>query len=139
MSYWLVKSEPDEWSWQAHWAKRGRVEAWSGVRNHQANNHLKTMAKGDLAFFYHSGKPREIVGILEVVREWYPDPTDDSNKWGMVDMKAVEALPRAVTLAEIKDEPKLKDMTLVRHSRLSVMPVTAAQWKLICRIGGCQG
>lgn len=140
MHYWLVKSEPSAWSWQDHWNKKGRVEPWNGVRNHQAANHLKAMTRGDLAFFYHSVKGKEIVGILEVVREAYPDPSDNTGRakggFVMVDLKAIEPLPEPVTLETIKQDPLLKEMALVRQSRLSVMPVTAAQWKRVVQLGG---
>lgn len=134
MKYWLVKSEPDAWSWQDHWAKPGRVEKWDGVRNHQAANNLRSMKNGDLAFFYHSVTGKEIVGIVEVVREHYPDPTDKTGRFVCVDFKAVKPLPKPVTLARIKVEPKLADMALIKQSRLSVMPVTAAQWKHILKL-----
>ena len=134
MAYWLVKSEPDTWSWDQQ-VKKG-VEGWNGVRNFQAAANLKAMRKGEQAFFYHSGETKEIVGIVEIVREAYPDKTDESGKFVMVDVKAVKPMPKPVTLAQIKAEPKLKDMKLVRQSRLSVSPVDDAAWKLICEMGG---
>ena len=134
MAYWLVKSEPDTWSWDQQ-VKKG-VEGWNGVRNFQAAANLKAMRKGEQAFFYHSGETKEIVGIVEIVREAYPDKTDETGKFVMVDVKAVKPMPKPVTLAEIKAEPKLKDMKLVRQSRLSVSPVDDAAWKLICEMGG---
>ena len=134
MAYWLVKSEPGAWSWEQHVGKG--VEPWDGVRNHQAAGNMKAMKPGDLAFFYHSGEERRIMGTLEVVGAWRPDPTDDSGHFGLVDFKAVRALKRPVTLAEIKADPRLQHLALVRQSRLSVMPVDAAAWRLICALGG---
>ncbi|MEX0885299.1 MAG: EVE domain-containing protein [Phycisphaeraceae bacterium] len=134
MKYWLVKSEPDTWSWQDQ--IDAKTTHWDGVRNHQASNNLKAMSKGDRALFYHSGKAREVVGIVEVTREYYPDPSDKSERFGMVDVKAVKALPEPVTLKAIKAEPKLAELALVRQPRLSVMPVDAAAWKRICAMGG---
>ena len=134
MAYWLVKSEPETWSWEQQ-VKKG-IEGWNGVRNFQAAANLKAMRKGEQAFFYHSGETKEIVGIVEIVREAYPDKTDESGKFVMVDVKAVKPMPKPVTLAQIKAEPKLKDMKLVRQSRLSVSPVDDAAWKLICEMGG---
>lgn len=136
MNYWLVKSEPDAWSWQQHWAKRGRTEAWSGVRNHQAKNNLAAMKKGDRAFFYHSVTGKDIVGMLEVAKEAYPDPTDDAGKWVAVDMKAIEPAKEPVSLQQVKAEPKLAEMVLVNNSRLSVQPVKPAEWLLICKMAG---
>ena len=134
MAYWLIKSEPGEWSWQDQ--LRARTEPWNGVRNHQAANNLKAMGKGDQAFFYHSGKTREIVGIVEVVSPWYPDPSDPSGRFGLVEVRALEALPRPVSLQEIKARPSLADMPLVRQPRLSVSPVARAQWEEIRRLAG---
>ncbi len=134
MAHWLVKSEPGSWSWEDQ-VKAGATN-WNGVRNPQASNFLKAMRRGDRAFFYHSGEERRIVGIVEVVREYYPDPADASGRYGMVDVKTMRALPAPVTLAAVKAEPKLRDLALVRHSRLSVMPVDEASWTLICRMGG---
>jgi len=133
--FWLVKSEPEAFSWDQQVANG--VEPWTGVRNAQAANNLRAMRKGDRAFFYHSNTGREIVGIVEVAREAYPDPTDDTGRgWVCVDMRAVGPMPRPVTLAEIKADPALTELALVRHSRLSVMPVAAAHWTRICRMGG---
>jgi len=134
MAYWLVKSEPSTYSWD-QLVKEGRT-FWSGVRNFQASNNLKAMKNGDRTFFYHSGEDKAVVGIAEVVKEYYPDHTDATGKFGMVDVKAVSALRTPVTLAQIKAEPKLKDLLLVRQSRLSVMPIDPASWKLICAMGG---
>jgi predicted RNA-binding protein with PUA-like domain len=134
MAYWLIKSEPGTWSWDDH-VKEGVAE-WDGVRNHQANNNLKAMERGDRAFFYHSGAARQVVGVVEVVRTWYPDPGDPSGRFGMVDFKALQAAPRPVTLAAIKAEPRLQEMALIRQSRLSVLPVGDAEWRLICGLAG---
>jgi predicted RNA-binding protein with PUA-like domain len=134
MAYWLVKSEPGTWSWEAH-AKAG-ADAWTGVRNHQAKLHLKAMKAGDKALFYHSGDERQVVGLTSVAREAYPDPTDASGAFFCVDLKAIEALKIPVPLGAIKAEPKLSEMVLVKNSRLSVQPVTAAEWSLVCRMGG---
>lgn len=132
MNYWLVKSEPFKWSWDMH-VKKG-VQGWDGVRNYQASNNMKAMKIGDRAFFYHSNEGKEIVGIVEVVGEYHPDPTDESGKFGMVDFKAVEPVKKPVTLAQIKDTPALKDMALLKQSRLSVSPVTKKEWDLILKM-----
>jgi predicted RNA-binding protein with PUA-like domain len=132
MAYWLIKSEPDAFSWDQQ-VEHG-VEPWTGVRSHQAKNNLAAMRRGDRCFFYHSNIGKEIVGVVEVVREGYPDPTDE--KWVCVDMKAVGPLPKPVTLAAVKSDPALADMALVRLSRLSVGPVTAAEWAYVCKLGG---
>jgi predicted RNA-binding protein with PUA-like domain len=136
MAYWLMKSEPDAWSWQQQVGKGAKGEMWNGVRNHTAKQNMMKMKKGDRAFFYHSNIGKEIVGIVEVIREHYPDPTDETGKFVVVDVKAVAALPEPVTLAQIKTEPKFKDMALLKYSRLSVQPVTEGEWKAICRMGG---
>lgn len=134
MAYWLVKSEPSKWSWQQQ--VKAKTTFWDGVRNFQAANNLRAMKKTDRVFFYHSNEGKEIVGIVEVTREACPDPTDKTGKFVGIDFKAVKALARPVTLADIKDHAKLKDMALVRQSRLSVCPVTAQEWKTICKLGG---
>ncbi len=134
MAYWLVKSEPGAWSWDDH-VKAGVAE-WDGIRNHQANNNMKEMKIGDKAFFYHSIDEKQIVGVLEVVKEHYPDHTDASGKFGMVDFKALHPVETPVTLADIKAEEKLADLFLVRHTRLSVGPVSAAHWKILCKMAG---
>jgi predicted RNA-binding protein with PUA-like domain len=137
MAYWLMKSEPDAWSWQQQVKKGAKGEAWTGVRNHQAKLNLRKMKKGDRAFFYHSNVGKEIVGILEVIREHYPDPTAKAgDPWVVVDVKALEPLPKPVTIDDVKSEPKLKAMVLVNNSRLSVQPVTPEEWKLVCKMGG---
>ncbi len=134
MAYWLVKSEPGTWSWDQH-AKAG-ADAWTGVRNHQAKQHLKSMKVGDKVLFYHSGDEKAVVGVSEVVREAYVDPTDKTGAFFCVDLKASGPLKRAVSLTEIKANPKLADMVLVRNSRLSVQPVTAGEWALVTELGG---
>ena len=139
MSYWLVKSEPGSWSWQQQVEAGAKGTAWTGVRNHTAKANLKAMKKGDRAFFYQSGEGKEIVGVAEVAREHFPDPTDKTKMFVAVDLKAVAPMPKAVTLAAIKAEPKLKDMALVHQSRLSVQPVSAAEWKIVCHMGGMKG
>ena len=139
MNYWLIKSEPDAWSWDQQVLKGGKGELWSGVRNHAAKLNLMRMKKGDRAFFYHSNIGKEIVGIVEIIREHYPDPTDETGKFVVVDVKAVEPLKQPVTLAAIKAEPKLREMALLKFSRLSVQPVTAAEWTAIRRMGGLKG
>jgi predicted RNA-binding protein with PUA-like domain len=137
MAYWLMKSEPDAWSWDQQVKKGAKGEAWSGVRNHQAKLNLMKMKKGDRAFFYHSNIGKEIVGVVEIVREHYPDPTAKLGEpWVVVDVKAVASMPKPVTLAAIKAEPKLSTMALLRLSRLSVQPVTADEWKLVCKMAG---
>jgi predicted RNA-binding protein with PUA-like domain len=137
MNTWLVKSEPDSWSWDQQVKAGKKGEAWTGVRNHTARQNLEKMKKGDLAFFYHSNVGKEIVGIVEVVRESYPDPSAKSGEpWVVVDLAAREPMKTPVTLEAIKREPKLKDMALVKYSRLSVQPVTGAEWKLVCKMGG---
>ena len=137
MPHWLVKSEPETWSWAQH-AKAG-ADAWTGVRNHQAKAHLKAMKPGDRVFFYHSGDVRAVVGESEVVREAYPDPTDPTGAFVAVDLKAVAPLKRPVSLTEIKAGPKLADMVLVKNSRLSVQPVTPAEWTIISALSGGKG
>jgi predicted RNA-binding protein with PUA-like domain len=136
MAYWLLKTEPETWSWEQQKKKGAKGEPWSGVRNFQAAKNLKTMTKGELAFFYHSGDERRIVGIVEVIGEYRKDPTDETGRFGLVDVKAVEDVPRPFTLAEAKATPKLSDMALVKYSRLSVQPVRDSEWKFICKMGG---
>ena len=134
MAYWLMKSEPGAWSWDDQ-VKKG-VEHWNGVRNYQANNNMKAMKKGDRAFFYHSVDEKSIVGVVEVVREHYPDPSDESGRFGMVDVKALMPVKTPVTLAQIKGDERLADLALVRQSRLSVVPVSDTHWKIICAMAG---
>ena len=134
MAHWLVKSEPGTWSWDAH-VKAGK-DAWTGVRNHQAKAHLKAMKAGDTAFFYHSGDDKAVVGVSEIVKEAYPDKTDASGAFVCVDLQAKGPLKQPVSLSAIKANPKLKDMVLVRNSRLSVQPVTAAEWAEVMKMAG---
>ena len=134
--YWLVKSEPEAFSWDEQVANG--VEPWTGVRNHMAKNNLKAMKKGDRVFFYHSNTGKEIVGIMEVAREAYPDPTAESGDWASVDMRAVGPVPKPVSLAVIKADPALADIALVRQSRLSVMSISPEHWDRLCRMGECK-
>jgi predicted RNA-binding protein with PUA-like domain len=136
MNYWLVKSEPSVWSWDQQVAKGAKGEAWTGVRNHTAKLNMMKMKKGDRAFYYHSNEGKEIVGIVEIVKEHYPDPTDTTGKFVCVDITADKALKTPVTLEAIKGERKLADMELVKLSRLSVQSVKPDEWKLICKMGG---
>ncbi len=133
MAYWLLKSEPGSWSWDDQ-VKAGATE-WDGVRNYQASNNMNAMELGDLCFFYHSVKEKLVVGIVEVVGLYYPDPSDASGRFGMVDVKAVKPMERPVSLSEIKAEPRLSELALVKQSRLSVVPVNQAEWRLICEMG----
>ena len=134
MAYWLLKTEPETWSWEMQKKKGAKGEPWSGVRNHQAKRNLMEMKKGERGFFYHSGDAREIVGIVEVIGEYRPDPTDETGKFGLVDVKAVAELKKPVTLAYAKTDPKLAKMTLVRFSRLSVQPVTPKEWETVIKM-----
>ncbi|MBC6444905.1 MAG: EVE domain-containing protein [Alphaproteobacteria bacterium GM202ARS2] len=134
MAYWLFKSEPSCWSWQEH--VRAGVAEWDGVRNFQARGYLRAMVVGDRGFFYHSVTEKRIVGIVEVVKPYYPDPSDERGLFGMVDVRAVEAMKRAVTLADIKADERLAHIPLLRQSRLSVMPIDDAAWRVIMELGG---
>ncbi|WP_209427850.1 EVE domain-containing protein [Pararhodobacter sp. SW119] len=134
MALWLMKSEPDVFSWDDLVAKGSKGEEWDGVRNYQARNNMKAMAIGDRVFFYHSNIGKEIVGVAEVCALAHPDSTTDDPRWECVDIRAVEPLPRPVTLAEVKDTPELADMALVKSMRLSVQPVTEEEWKIVCRM-----
>jgi predicted RNA-binding protein with PUA-like domain len=136
MNHWLFKTEPDTFSWEMQKKRGAKGEPWSGVRNFAAAKHMKAMKKGDLSFFYHTGDEKQIVGIVEVIAEYKPDPTDETGRFGLVDVKAVKDVPKPVTLAAVKADAKLKDMVLVREARLSVQPVTPEQWKYICKLGG---
>lgn len=137
MAFWLLKTEPDEFSWDDQVKSGAKGETWSGVRNFAARRHLKEMKKGDKFFFYHTGDEKQVVGIGEVIREAFPDPTAKKDEgWLAVTTAATKPLARPVTLAAIKAEPKLKEMALVKYGRLSVQPVTAAEWKLVCKRGG---
>ncbi len=133
MAYWLMKSEPGAWSWDDQ--VRDGVAEWDGVRNHQAANNMKAMRIGDRVFFYHSVNEKQVVGIAAVVKEYYPDPSDASGRFGMVDIKALTPMAQPVTLADIKAEPRLENLALVRQSRLSVLPVAPEEWHLICAMG----
>ena len=134
MAYWLFKSEPDAWSWQQQVAKGAAGEEWSGVRNYQARNNMRAMRRGDLGFFYHSNVGKEIVGVVEICAESHPDSTTDDPRWDCVDIRAVKALPRPVTLDQAKADPRLAEMALVTNTRLSVQPVTESEWKIICQL-----
>jgi predicted RNA-binding protein with PUA-like domain len=137
MAYWLMKSEPDAWSWDSQVKTGAKGTPWTGVRNHQAKLNLMKMKKGDRAFFYHSNVGKAAVGIVEIIREAYPDPSaDPGSPWVVVDVKALEPLPKPVSLDAAKAEPRLKAMMLVNNTRLSVQPVTADEWKLVCKMGG---
>lgn len=133
---WLLKSEPEAFSWAALVARGTRGEPWDGVRNYLARNNMRAMRIGDLGFFYHSNEGKEIVGILEVVAAAHPDPTDGTGTWECVDVKAVCAMPHPVTLAAVKATPELAGMALVTSARLSVQPVSAEEWDIVCRMGG---
>lgn len=136
MRYWLMKSEPDAYAWDQ--LVRDGSGHWDGVRNAQAASNLKAMAVGDRAFFYHSNIGKEIVGVMEIVRTWYPDHTDRTGRWGMVDVVPVAPAKSPVTLAQIKADARLSGLALVRQPRLSVMPVAPAHWKIICRMAGIE-
>ena len=136
MAYWLFKSEPGVWSWAQQKAKGAAGEEWTGVRNYQARNNMRAMKLGDRGFFYHSNEGKAVVGIVEVCKLAHRDSTSEVDTWDCVDIRAAADVPRAVTLDEIKADPKLKDMVLVNNSRLSVQPVTAAEWAHICKLGG---
>jgi len=136
MKYWLLKSEPEAWSWAMQKKKGAKGEPWSGVRNHTAKQNMMAMKKGDLGFFYHSGDEKAVVGIVEVIGEYRPDPTDEKGIFGLVIVKAVKDMPRPVTLADCKINPKLAEMSLVNSFRLSVQPVRDAEWREVCRMGG---
>jgi len=139
MAYWLLKTEPEEFSWDDCVKRGAKGEPWSGVRNFTARRHLKEMKKGEEAFFYHTGDEKQIVGIAEIIREAHPDPGDEKGVFVMVDVKAVKPLPTPVTLAAVKVDPKLNEMALTKYARLSVQPVTAAEWAHVCRMGGLKG
>ena len=136
MSYWLLKTEPETFSWDDQVKKGAKGEAWTGVRNFRARDHLKAMKKGDLAFFYHTGDEKQVVGIVEVTREAYTDPTDDTQVFKAVDIKAVKPFKKPVTLATVKGDKRLKEMVLAKQPRLSVQPVTPEEWKVVCSLGG---
>lgn len=138
MAYWLFKTEPGVWSWENQVNKGDDGEHWDSVRNHLAQKHMLAMQKGELGFLYHSVKEKRIMGVVKVVAPAHPDPTDPEGRWRCVDVAALRPLPQPVTLAAIKAEPRLKDMTLVKNSRLSVQPVTPGEWDLVCVMGGLE-
>jgi len=135
MAYWLFKTEPGTWSWQDQLARQDRGEGWDGVRNHQAGNNMKAMQIGDLGFFYHSVSEKQIVGIVDVIETWHLDPSDPKGRFGMVTVRAIKSMTAPVSLAQIKAEPALSELALVRQSRLSVVPVAPAEWQLILKMG----
>ena len=139
MAHWLFKSEPTTWSFDQQIAAGEKGTFWNGVRNHLAKKHLMAMQVGDRGFFYHSKEDKAIVGIVEVIKPYYPDHTDETGKFGMVDVRAVKALKNKVTLARIKAEPRLVDMTLVNNSRLSVQPVSNEEWRIVLELAGERG
>lgn len=136
MNYWLFKTEPETWSWAQQVKKGAQGETWNGVRNFQANSNMKKMKLGDLGFFYHSGDERQVVGIVKVIKEHEKDPTDETGKFSLVTVEAVQPLKTPVTLAQAKADLALKTMVLVRNSRLSVQPVSPSEWAHVCRLGG---
>ena len=136
MRYWLFKSEPSTWSWDDQVAKGDAGEEWDGVRNYQARNVMREMKVGDRGFFYHSQSEKAVVGIVEVIAEAHPDSTTDDDRWECVDIKAIEPVPVPVTLGQCKQDPRLQEMVLVKNTRLSVQPVTDAEWAAICELGG---
>lgn len=138
MAFWLFKSEPDAWSWDQQVAKGEAGEEWTGVRNYQARNNMRAMSLGDRGFFYHSRTGLEIVGIVEVCKTAHPDSSTDDPRWECVDIKAVKPMAKPISMAMIKQDPRLVDMVLVKNSRLSVQPVTQEEWDLICRLGETQ-
>jgi predicted RNA-binding protein with PUA-like domain len=135
MAHWLLKTEPEEFSWDDQVKRGAKGEAWTGVRNFTARRHMTEMKKGDHAFFYHTGDEKQVVGVVEVIREAYPDPTDEKGVFKSLDVKAVKSFPKPVTLAAVKADARLKDMALVKYARLSVQPVTPQEWKIICTMG----
>ena len=138
MACWLVKSEPGTWSWDDQVKAGAKGTAWEGVRNHQAKQNLMKMKRGDRVFFYHSGDEKQVMGIVEVIGEYRPDPSDKTGAFGLVDFKAIAALSKPVTLAQCRSEPRLKKMVLLNNSRLSVQPVSAEEWRTICALGSLQ-
>jgi len=138
MRYWLFKSEPDTWGWPAQLAKGDAGEEWDGVRNYQARNVMREMRVGDRGFFYHSQSDKAVVGIVEVIAEAHPDSSTDDPRWECVDIKALRPFAQPVTLAQIKADPRLAEMPLVKSPRLSVQPVTETQWQIICAMGATE-
>ena len=134
MNYWLFKSEPSSWSWQDQLSKGKKGEGWDGVRNYQASNNMKKMKIGDQGFFYHSVTEKKIVGIVEVIKEYAPDPTDKTKKFGMVTVRALKTLDKGVSLQDIKGNKKLTDFIMIRQNRLSVLPVSLKEWGIICKM-----
>ncbi|MGM0585962.1 MAG: EVE domain-containing protein [Pseudomonadota bacterium] len=139
MRCWLFKSEPGAWSWDDQVAKGEEGEPWDGIRNYQARNNMREMEVGDLGFFYHSVNEKRVMGVVEVIAPVHPDPTTDDPRWECVDVKAVAPFPEPVTLEQCKAEPRLAKMALVNNTRLSVQPVTAEEWKVVCELGGYTG
>ncbi|MFO7857015.1 MAG: EVE domain-containing protein [Paracoccaceae bacterium] len=139
MRYWLFKSEPETWSWNDQVAKGDEGEMWDGIRNYQARNNMREMQVGDLGFFYHSVKEKRVMGVVKVIAESAPDPTTDDTRWDCVTVKAVAPFPEPVTLDQAKAEPRLSGMVLVNNTRLSVQPVTEAEWRVLCELGGYTG
>jgi predicted RNA-binding protein with PUA-like domain len=139
VAYWLLKTEPEEFSWDDQVKRGAKGEPWTGVRNFIARGNLKAMKQGEHAFFYHTGKEKQIVGIVQIIRQAYKDPTDEKGVFYAVDTRAIKPLPRFVTLAAVKADPKLKAMMLVRSARLSVQPVTDEEWEYVCKLGGVNG
>lgn len=138
MAYWLFKSEPTNWSWEDHKQTGDRGRPVKRSRNHLANKHMKQMARGDRGFFYHSVNEKRVVGIVEVVKEFYPDENDPTGRFGVVDVAPVRDMPQPVELKQIKAEPACRDMVLINNSRLSVQPVSEAEWETVCRLGGLE-
>lgn len=136
MRYWLFKSEPSVWGWADQVARGDKGEEWDGVRNYQARNFMREMAVGDRGFFYHSQDEKAVVGVVEVIAPAHPDSSTDDPRWECVDIKAVKAVKTPVTLEQIKNDPRLSDMALVRQSRLSVQPVTDEEWRIVCALAG---
>ena len=136
MNYWLFKSEPETWGWDAQVARGAQGQEWDGVRNYQARNNMRAMEIGDLGFFYHSIKEKRVVGVVKVIALAHPDSTTDDPRWECVDLAAVGPFPKPVTLDDCKAEPRLANMVLVNNTRLSVQPVTAEEWASICAMGG---
>ena len=134
MNYWLFKSEPNSWSWEDQLNKGEIGEPWDGVRNYQASNNMKSMRLKDLGFFYHSVTEKKIVGIVEIIKEYEPDPTDKSNKFGMVTVKALKTLDKSVSLQDIKENKSLTNFIMLRQNRLSVLPVSLKEWNIICKM-----
>jgi predicted RNA-binding protein with PUA-like domain len=139
MAYWLLKTEAETFSWDDQVKRGAKGEPWTGVRNFKARGYMKQMKEGDLAFFYHTGDQKQVVGVVEVIKEAYPDPTDEKGIFKAVDVKAVQPVPKPVTLAAVKADPRLKDMALVKYSRLSVQPVTPGEWQMVCAMAGLKG